>query len=104
MKHVGDVNAEDILSSLRGLSDEEVKDRVKRTYYTYRYRPNHQARSCGKPGVPKHGQSWVQSTAPGSIVVHKCYAGYVLVGAKLRVCESNGKWSPPSLPKCVCEF
>ena len=104
VKHAGDVNADKILRSLRGLSDEEVKERVRRTYYTYDYRTHYNARSCGNPGIPKKGQSWVESTAPGAIVVHNCYPGYTLVGPKLRVCESSGKWNPPTLPKCVCEF
>ncbi len=58
--------------------------------------------SCGHPGTPNRGNSLFESVAAGSLVVHSCNAGHQLVGAKLRLCQSNGQWTP-QLPKCVCK-
>lgn len=54
---------------------------------------------CGNPGTPLHGKKWVGSTLLGSVVKYTCNKHYELVGSKLRVCQSNGKWSS-SLPIC----
>ena len=58
--------------------------------------------SCGDPGIPAFGSSLFQSLKAGSLVVHSCNQGYKLVGAKLRLCQSNGQWTP-EIPSCVCE-
>ena len=58
--------------------------------------------SCGDPGTPAFGSSLFQSLAAGSLVVHSCNPGYKLVGAKLRLCQSNGQWTP-EIPSCMCE-
>lgn len=59
--------------------------------------------SCGDPGSPNHGSSLFESVNAGSIVVHSCDPGHRLVGAKLRLCQSNGQWTP-ELPQCVCKW
>lgn len=56
--------------------------------------------SCGDPGRPQFGASLFESVQAGSLVVHSCNPGYRLVGAKLRLCQSNGQWTP-ALPQCV---
>lgn len=58
--------------------------------------------SCGDPNRPRHGSSLFGSVQAGAIVVHSCNPGYKLVGAKLRLCQSNGQWTP-ELPQCVCK-
>ena len=58
--------------------------------------------SCGDPNRPRHGSSLFGSVQAGAIVVHSCNPGYKLVGAKLRLCQSNGRWTP-ELPQCVCK-
>ena len=60
-------------------------------------------RNCGKPGYPRNGRSIFSGTTAGSRVLHVCKAGYLLVGAKLRICQRNGRWTP-SLPQCRCKF
>ena len=59
--------------------------------------------SCGYPGRPQFGSSLFESISAGSLVVHSCDPGYKLVGAKLRLCQSNGRWTP-ALPRCYREF
>lgn len=56
--------------------------------------------SCGDPGTPAFGNSLFQSMAAGSLVVHSCKPGYKLVGAKLRLCQSNRQWTP-EIPTCM---
>lgn len=58
--------------------------------------------SCGDPSRPQFGSSLFESVQAGALVVHSCNPGYKLVGAKLRLCQSNGQWTP-ELPQCVCE-
>ena len=59
--------------------------------------------SCGDPGEPAFGSSLFESVHAGAIVVHSCNPGHRLDGAKLRLCQSNGQWTP-QLPRCVCEY
>lgn len=59
--------------------------------------------SCGDPGTPAFGKSLFQAMTAGSLVVHSCKPGYKLVGAKLRLCQSNGQWTP-EIPNCMCEL
>ena len=59
--------------------------------------------SCGDPGTPAFGNSLFQAMTAGSLVVHSCKPGYKLVGAKLRLCQSNGQWTP-EIPSCMCEL
>ena len=59
--------------------------------------------SCGDPSRPRHGSSLFESVQAGAIVIHSCNPGYKLVGAKLRLCQSNGRWTP-ELPQCVCKL
>lgn len=58
--------------------------------------------SCGHPGQPRNGRTRYSRTTPGSIVLHTCNPGYKLEGAKLRLCQSNGRWTP-QLPRCTCK-
>ena len=85
------------------LDNSDIYERVKRTGLYYRhYSGRRRGRSCGDPGTIKHGYSWYHSRHTGSVVVHSCKSGYALVGAKIRTCQSNGKWKP-KLPECVCK-
>lgn len=59
--------------------------------------------SCGNPGRPRFGSSLFESVRAGALVVHSCIPGYKLIGARLRLCQSNGRWTP-QLPLCVCEL
>ena len=58
--------------------------------------------SCGHPGQPRNGRTRYSRTTPGSIALHTCNPGYKLEGAKLRLCQSNGRWTP-QLPSCTRE-
>lgn len=82
-----------------------IEKRVRRAGYTYVYQYNNRygIKKCIPPGAPKHGYSYFQSTNIGSVVVHTCKPGYVLVGAKVRVCKHTGQWKP-HLPKCSCKY
>ena len=67
---------------------------------SYGYNPQ---RRCGKPGQLANGVSKFSGVSVGSKVLHSCNAGYLLVGAKLRICQNNGRWTP-SIPHCKCKF
>ena len=71
--------------------------REKRTYYNYR------GRNCGKPGAPGNGWTIFGGTTAGHKALHSCKAGYLLVGPKLRICQSNGRWTP-NIPECRREL
>lgn len=58
--------------------------------------------TCGDPGKPVFGSSLFESVNAGAIVIHTCNPGHRLDGAKLRLCQSNGQWTP-QLPTCACE-
>ena len=99
--HAGDVKAE------------EIPSREKRNNYpspfwwlpghTQVNRPTYSQIHCGDPGRPQFGTSLFESVQPGALVVHSCNPGYYLAGAKLRLCQSNGQWTP-QLPQCVCKY
>ena len=55
---------------------------------------------CGDPGEPQNGDTVVSTTTLGSVVTHTCDRGFVLSGARRRVCLPNGTWSEPP-PSCV---
>ena len=63
----------------------------------------HTAITCGDPGVPQNGNTFVISVSVGSIVNHTCNIGYNLEGADQRECLSNGNWSE-LLPMCISKF
>ena len=56
--------------------------------------------NCGNPGEPVNGDTLGTTTTLDSVVTHTCDRGYVLSGARRRVCLPNGTWSQP-LPSCV---
>lgn len=57
---------------------------------------------CPDPGTPRNGErKFIDQIQFGSYFVsYSCNKHFYLVGAKLRHCERNNKWSD-SLPKCV---
>jgi CUB/sushi domain-containing protein len=81
-----------------GNDEENYSADVKRSGFIYRYQHNN--RRCVNPGVPGNGYSYFQSTNVGAIVIHKCKPGFALVGSKIRVCLSNGRWNL-NIPNCV---
>ena len=54
--------------------------------------------NCGDPGIPDNGTATGTTTTFGSVVIHTCDDGSVLVGANERICLESGDWSaaPPS--------
>ena len=48
---------------------------------------------CGTPPSPVNGAVAFQGTTLGNKAVHSCNQGYILAGAKVRVCQANGQWS-----------
>ena len=56
---------------------------------------------CGSPGNPQRG--WKSGTVyrVGSTVYFHCYySGEILSGTSSTTCQSNGKWSNPTPPRC----
>lgn len=56
--------------------------------------------TCGDPGVPANGNTIGTSFSVGSVVMHTCDSGFVLMGATERECLPDGRWSEP-LPSCI---
>eukprot|EP00794_Sanderia_malayensis_P000456 gene456-1098_t len=55
---------------------------------------------CPDPPKPFGGNRVVTGSSVGEGVVYTCNPGYKLIGSKVRVCMSNGKWAGTS-PRCV---
>ena len=39
----------------------------------------------------------------GTYAIHECNGYFSLKGKRIRVCNQDGSWSPPS-PTCKCKF
>ncbi|XP_003387839.1 PREDICTED: sushi, von Willebrand factor type A, EGF and pentraxin domain-containing protein 1-like isoform X2 [Amphimedon queenslandica] len=55
--------------------------------------PSCQEISCGTLADPKNGNVKFSSTSVGSTAEYSCSAGFLLVGDKIRTCQSNREWS-----------
>ncbi|GFO38074.1 metalloendopeptidase [Plakobranchus ocellatus] len=57
-------------------------------------------RNCSQPPQPENGTVDVISTSVSATVHYTCDPGFTLVGARDRVCRSNGHWSGET-PVCL---
>ena len=87
-------------------NNDKLQDRVRRSDYVWPGGVQGQTSTslafCGDPGTPRHGSTVYTSWYERAIVTHSCNPGHVLEGAKRRICQQNGEWTP-SIPKCLCE-
>lgn len=56
-------------------------------------------RNCGSPGNISNGQYSGNNLTYNSRVTFECDSGYVLLGSRTIVCQSNGRWND-SIPEC----
>ncbi|KAL5476109.1 hypothetical protein EMCRGX_G026015 [Ephydatia muelleri] len=56
--------------------------------------------TAGSLVVHSKKKRFIDFTTNQLTVVHSCKPGYKLVGAKLRLCQSNGQWTP-EIPSCM---
>ena len=58
---------------------------------------------CPLPDVPANANvTHSAGRNVGDITVYVCQHGSDLVGSNIRVCQSDGSWSPS--PKCISKF
>ena len=57
------------------------------------------ALDCGDPGTPVNGRTNGRNYTYPNRVTYRCNSGFVLVGLKIRSCQTDGTWSG-TLARC----
>ena len=58
--------------------------------------------NCGRPDVDYNGVVYGDDWWVGSQLRYECRTGFLLLGDPIRVCQSDGRWTPK--PSCLSEL